>query len=115
MPKTKAKKKRGGAKAKRVTAKRTTAKKAAPKKPVKKKTVSKKTVKKKAVKKKTAVRSPKAPVASSGLLGRFAKGVGRAIQGAAKGAVEGAVAAVTPQSAGNPEEGSSPPASTQKQ
>jgi hypothetical protein len=89
---------------------------------VKKKAVSrtaakKKAVKKKVVKKKAATRSPKPSAASSGLLGRFAKGVGRAIQGAAKGAVEGAVgavAAVTPQSAGNPEEGSSPPASTQK-
>jgi len=105
MAKTKAKKKRGGAKAKT-----TTAKKAAPKKPVKKKTVSKKAVKRKAVNKKTAARSPKAPATSSGLLGRFATGVGRAIQGA----VEGAVAAVAPQSAGNPEEGSPPPASTQK-
>jgi hypothetical protein len=84
---------------------------------VKKKAVSKTAAKKKAVKKKTTTRSPKPSTASSGLLGRFAKGVGRAIQGAAKGAVEGAVgavAAVTPQSAGNPEEGSSPPASTQK-
>jgi hypothetical protein len=99
MAKTKAKKKRGGAKAKS-----TTAKKAAPKKPVKKKTVSKKAVKK------TAARSRKPPAASSGLLGRFASGVGRALQGA----VEGAVAAVAPQSTGNPEEGSSPPASTQK-
>ena len=105
MPRTKAKKKRGGAKAKT-----TTAKKAAPKKPVKKKTVSKKAVKKKAVNKKTAARSPKPPATSSGLLGRFASGVGRALQGA----VEGAVAAVAPQSTGNPEEGSSPPASTQK-
>ena len=105
MAKTKAKKKRGGAKAKT-----TTAKKAAPKKPVKKKTVSKKAVKKKPVKKKTAARSPKPPASSSGLLGRFASGVGRALQGA----VEGAVAAVAPQSTSNPEEGSSPPASTQK-
>jgi hypothetical protein len=95
MPRTKAKKKRGGAKAKT-----TTAKKAAPKKPLKKKAVSKK----------TAARSPKPPATSSGLLGRFASGVGRALQGA----VEGAVAAVAPQSTGNPDEGSSPPASTQK-
>ena len=52
--------------------------------------------------------------ASSGILGRIAKGVGEVLQNAAKGAAQGAVAAVAPRSARKPAEESLPPASGAK-